>query len=83
MRRKSPETMSIPEAGKKYLGLSAGGSWNAARRGEIPFIQVGRLKRVPVRAMERLLDAVSEPPRRKGRRSSAAQPPERQKPAPP
>jgi hypothetical protein len=30
------------------------------RRGEIPGIQIGRLKRVPVRALERMLDAVGQ-----------------------
>jgi hypothetical protein len=35
-----------------------GASYQAAQRGEIPTIKVGRLLRVPVRAMERLLDGV-------------------------
>ena len=52
------ETMSVPEAGKKYFGLSRNGSYGAAERGEIPTIRIGRLLRVPVRAMERLLDGV-------------------------
>jgi helix-turn-helix protein len=51
-------TMSVPEAGKKYFGLSRNGSYDAAERGEIPTIRIGRLLRVPVRAMERLLDRV-------------------------
>ena len=54
----APLTMSVPEAGKKYFGLSRDGSYRAAERGEIPTIRVGRLLRVPVRAMERLLDGV-------------------------
>jgi hypothetical protein len=36
------------------------GSYDAAARGDIPTIRVGKLLRVPVRAMERKLDAVSE-----------------------
>jgi hypothetical protein len=52
----APLTMSIPEAGKKYYGLGRTGSYDAAERGEIPVIRVGRLLRVPVRAMERILD---------------------------
>lgn len=56
----TPLTMSIPEAGKKYYGLSRNGSYDAADRGEIPFVQVGRLRRVPVRAMERLLDSAGK-----------------------
>ena len=54
----TPLTMSVPEAGKKYFDLSRDGSYRAAERGEIPTIRVGRLLRVPVRAMERLLDIV-------------------------
>jgi hypothetical protein len=53
-----PLTMSVPAAGKKYFDLSRDGSYRAAERGEIPTIRVGRLLRVPVRAMERLLDGV-------------------------
>ncbi len=49
-------TMSVPEAGARYYGLSKNGSWLAAERGDIPTIKVGRLRRVPVRAMERILD---------------------------
>jgi excisionase family DNA binding protein len=54
----APLTMSVPEAGKKYFDLSRDSSYRAAERGEIPTIRVGRLLRVPVRAMERLLDGV-------------------------
>jgi hypothetical protein len=51
-----PETLSIPEAGAKYYGLSKNGSYAAAERGDIPYIEIGRLKRVPVRAMEAKLN---------------------------
>jgi excisionase family DNA binding protein len=51
------KTLTIPEAGARYFGLSKNSSYAAAERGEIPFIQVGRLKRVPVKAMDALLDA--------------------------
>jgi hypothetical protein len=54
-----PLTMSVPEAGKKYFGLSRNGSYDAAARGEIPTIPIGRLLRVPVRAMEAMLDSVA------------------------
>jgi hypothetical protein len=50
-------TITVPEAGWRYYGLSRAGSYAAAARGEIPTIRVGRLLRVPVRAMERVLDA--------------------------
>ena len=51
-----PLTLAVPEAGRRYLGLSRNSSYAAAERGQIPTIRVGRLLRVPVRAMERLLD---------------------------
>ena len=50
-------TLSVPEAGHRYLGLSRGSAYAAAERGEIPTIKVGRLLRVPIRAMEAMLDA--------------------------
>jgi hypothetical protein len=49
-------TISVPEAGKRYFGLSRGGAYAAAREGTIPTIRVGRLLKVPVAAMEKLLD---------------------------
>ena len=52
-------TMSVPEAGKKYFGLSRNGAYAAADRGDLPTIRVGRLLRVPVRALERMLDRAS------------------------
>jgi hypothetical protein len=53
----TPRTISVPEAGKKYYGLCREASYDAARRGDIPVIKVGRLLRVPVAAMERKLDS--------------------------
>jgi hypothetical protein len=50
------ETMSIPEAGWKYLRLSRNGSYEAADRGDIPNFYVGRLRRVPIRLMEQMMD---------------------------
>jgi hypothetical protein len=55
-----PLTMSVPEAGKRYFNLSRNASYAAAERGEIPVIRIGRLLRVPVRAMERKLDNANE-----------------------
>jgi hypothetical protein len=54
-----PLTLSVPEAGKRYFGLSRTASYAAAEAGDIPTIRVGKLLRVPVRAMERRLDSVS------------------------
>jgi hypothetical protein len=56
----TPLTISVPEAGKKYFDLGRDSSYRAAERGEIPTIRVGRLLRVPVRAMERLLDTADQ-----------------------
>ena len=50
-------TLSVPEAGRRYFGLSRNGSYNAAARGDIPTIKIGKLRRVPVRMLERRLVA--------------------------
>jgi len=52
-----PLTLSVPQAGKLYLGLSRASSYKAADNGEIPTIRIGNLRRVPVRQMEAMLDA--------------------------
>jgi Helix-turn-helix domain len=49
-----PHTLTIPEAGKTYFGLSRNAAYAAAKRGDIPTI---RLLRVPVRALEQMLNA--------------------------
>ena len=49
------KTLSVPDAGRLYFGLGRNGSYDAARRGDIPTIRVGRLLRVPVAAMEEKL----------------------------
>ena len=54
--KNTDKTLSVPEAGRRYLGIGENASYAAAERGEIPYIQVGRLKRVPVAAMERMLE---------------------------
>jgi hypothetical protein len=50
-----PWTLSVPAAGKKYLGLGRNASYRAAQRGDIPTIVIGGLLKVPVIRMERLL----------------------------
>jgi excisionase family DNA binding protein len=56
------KTMSVPEAGRLYFGLSRNGSYDAAKRGEIPTIRVGGKIRVPIAAMERLLEGAAPKP---------------------
>jgi hypothetical protein len=57
-----PKTLSVPEAGKLYFGMSRNASYEAAARGDIPFIQLGpRIKRVPVRALEEMLNIAPAP----------------------
>ena len=56
----APRTMSVPDAGRIYLGISRNSAYEAARRGDIPVVQVGRLKRVPILAMEQKLEAVGQ-----------------------
>lgn len=52
-------TMTVPDAGKRYYCLSRNAAYAAAERGDIPTIRVGRLLRVPIKAMEKLLEQVS------------------------
>jgi Helix-turn-helix domain len=60
MTEEHPLTLSVPEAGKRYFGLCRNSAYDAAARGEIPTIRIGRLLRVPVRALERMLERASE-----------------------
>ena len=52
----NPKTITVPEAGKEYFGLSRNASYAAAIRGEIPTIKIGKLLKVPVRALEEMLN---------------------------
>ncbi len=45
---------SIPRAGRA-LGLGRYAAYEAARRGQLPTIELGRRKVVPVRALEEML----------------------------
>jgi hypothetical protein len=51
-----PKTLTVPEAGRVYFDLGRNASYEAARRGDIPTIKIGRLLRVPVVALERMLE---------------------------
>jgi hypothetical protein len=60
MTEDTPLTISVPEAGRRYFGLSRNASYMAAARGELPTVRIGRLLRVPVRALEQMLDKATE-----------------------
>lgn len=64
-----PKTISVPEAGRVYLGIGRDSSYEAVKRGEIPVIKIGKLLRVPIVAMERLLEQAGT---RDGGRSAGA-----------
>ena len=49
-----PKTLSVPDAGMKYFELKRHAAYAAARRGDIPVIKIGRYRRVPVAALERI-----------------------------
>ena len=53
--------MTVPEAGRVYFDLGRNASYEAARRGDIPTIRIGRLLRVPVVALERKLEEAGQP----------------------
>lgn len=56
------DVITVPEAGAR-LGLGRNGAYEAAARGEIPTIRIGRLLKVPKIAFERMLrgDHLSRP----------------------
>jgi excisionase family DNA binding protein len=49
------KTLTIPEAGKE-LGIGRAAAYEAARRGQIPTIRIGRKLLVPLGALERMLE---------------------------
>jgi hypothetical protein len=55
-----PKTLTVPDAGRIYFDLGRNASYEAARRGDIPVIRIGRLLRVPVVALERKLEEASQ-----------------------
>jgi hypothetical protein len=62
MMNEIPKTITVPEAGWSYFGLSRNASYAAAKNGVIPTIKVGRLLRVPIVAMERMLASATPSP---------------------
>jgi excisionase family DNA binding protein len=60
--RKSNENLlvyDVPEAGA-LLGLTRNGSYEAAKRGDIPTIRIGGLIKVPKAAFHRMLEQPTE-----------------------
>jgi len=51
-----PRLMSVPEAGEKFFGIGRSASYEAARRGQIPTMEVGKRKFALVKKIERDLD---------------------------
>jgi excisionase family DNA binding protein len=47
-------TCSVPEAGEA-IGIGREAAYRAARTGELPTIKIGRLLRVPLAALDRML----------------------------
>jgi len=50
------KTLSVPVAGKIYYGLGRNASYEAAARGDLITIRVGKLLRVPIVAMDKKLE---------------------------
>jgi hypothetical protein len=55
-----PKTLTVPEAGRRYFGLGRNASYEAVKRKQIPVIRIGKLLRVPVMALERMLEEASQ-----------------------
>ena len=53
-------TYNVEEAGR-LLGISRASAFEAARRGDLPTIRVGKRLLVPKRALERMLEDVGKP----------------------
>ena len=49
----------VPEAGA-LLGLTKNGSYEAAKRGDIPTIRIGKLLRVPKAALHAMIEAAGQ-----------------------
>jgi excisionase family DNA binding protein len=51
-------TVSVEEAARA-IGISRNGAYEAANRGELPVIRLGRRLRVPKAALDRMLDGAA------------------------
>jgi len=61
MTENSGKLLSVEQAAS-YLGIGRGAAYEAARKGEIPSVRIGRRILVPVSALDRfLMDAGTKP----------------------
>jgi hypothetical protein len=49
-------TCPVPEAGKRFFGMSKSGSYAAARRGDLPTVRVGGKVLANIPAIERMFE---------------------------
>jgi len=49
------KTMSVEEAGKVYFNVSRATAYKLANTGQLPIIRMGRLLKVSIPALERML----------------------------
>src|SRR5438874_1629661 len=56
-----PKTLTVPTAGKRYFDLGRNASYEAAKRGDLPVIRIGSRLRVPIVALERMLEGAITP----------------------
>jgi excisionase family DNA binding protein len=52
------KTLTVEEAGRVYFGVGRVTSYKLAKAGRLPIIKIGRLLRVSVPALERVLEEV-------------------------
>jgi excisionase family DNA binding protein len=50
------KTMSVEEAGRLYFDVSRATAYKLANSGQLPIIKIGRLLRVSIPALERMLE---------------------------
>jgi excisionase family DNA binding protein len=51
------KTLSVPQAGRVYFNIGRNAAYDAVKRGEIPAIKIGGRIRVPIVALERMLES--------------------------
>jgi excisionase family DNA binding protein len=54
------KTMTVEEAGRVYFDVGRVTSYKLAKEGRLPIIKIGRLLRVSVPALERMLEQAGE-----------------------